>query len=256
MIRKLLLLLPAAGLLVLTGCPVTDASTGELSNGRFAYLCVDSSDPTCDGIVGKAVIPDLLAVGGAFDLEYAGDSGAGLVQVQPASDVMISSTAGTFAFRIPGIAAMLAKNNGGVVADFVHLRGVDVDHLDVLGESLAESIKTLEMTTGVAAALAVSPRDRLDARLGGALAYTWASSDPSIVAVNMASARNSVILAGIAAGTATVEVSLPSGLKMAVLVTVKQGVPMTTSSSSGAGGSSSSGSGTTTTGAGGAGGGK
>jgi hypothetical protein len=250
-------LLASAGLLALVGCNLADASTGELNHGRFAYLCVDSSDPTCNGLSGgDAVIPDLIAVGGSFDLEYAGEKrGAAPVHVQSASDVMISSSSGNFEFRIPGIAAMLAKGNDGVVADFVHLRGVSIDHLDVAGPDSAGAIKSIEITTDDPVSLFVTPRDSLGAGLAGALPYAWGSSSAAIVGVGVNGMKSAVTLTGHAVGTATVEVSLPSGVKMAVLVTVKQGKPSSTSSSSGAGGTGG-GSATTTTGAGGAGGGK
>lgn len=256
MTRKPLLMFAASGLLALASCGPFDASTGELNNGRFSYLCVDSSDSTCDDLPGNAVIPDLIAVGGTFDLEYAGDSkGSSPVQVQPASDTMISGASGNFKFRIPGIAAMLARNTSGVVADFVHLRGVSIDHLDVAGPSSTEGVKSVEMTTDADVTLEVSAKDPTGSKLAGALAYTWSSSSAKIVSLSVQGAKKRAVLTGLSAGTATVEVSLPSGEKMAVLVTVTQGSTSTSSgsSSSGQGGGGSSGS---TTGAGGAGGGK
>jgi hypothetical protein len=243
-----------SGLLALASCGPFDASTGELNNGRFSYLCVDSSDSTCDGLLGNAVIPDLIAVGGTFDLEYAGDSaGSSPVQVQPASDTMISGASGNFKFRVPGLAAMLARNTSGVVADFVHLRGATIDHLDVAGPSSTGAVKTVEMTTDDDVTLQVAAKDSLGSKLAGALAYTWSSSSSKIVSISVEGAKKRAVLTGLSAGTATIEVSLPTGEKMAVLVTVTQGSTGTSSSSSGQGGGSSSG---TTTGAGGAGGGK
>ncbi|MEP7124600.1 MAG: hypothetical protein ABJE95_26970 [Byssovorax sp.] len=259
MTRKLLLMVAASGLLALASCGPFDSSTGELNNGRFSYLCVDSSDSTCEGVLGNAAIPDRIAVGGTFDLEYAGDTkGSAPVQVQPASETMISGASGNFKFRIPGIGAMLARNTSGVVADFVHLRGVAVDHLNVGGPSSGEAVSKVEMTTEGNVTLEVSARDVSDAPLAGALAYTWSSSDEKIVALGVQGPKKIAVLTGLAAGTATVEVTLPGGLKMAVLVTVTQGSNTTTSSGSGSSGTGQGGSGSSgsTTGAGGAGGGK
>lgn len=252
--QKLLLMVAASGLLALASCGPFDSSTGELNNGRFSYLCVDSSDSTCDGLPDNAAIPDRIAVGGTFGLEYAGDSkGSSPVQVQPASDTMISGASGSFKFRIPGVAAVLARNTSGVVADFVHLRGVSIHHLDVAGPSSTGAVTTVEMTTDADVTLEVAPKDSSGAKLAGALAYTWSSSNFNVVSLSAAGPTTRVVLTGFSAGTATVEVSLPGGVKRAVLVTVKQGSTSTSSGSSGQGGSGSSG---TTTGAGGAGGGK
>ena len=256
MTRKPLLLVVASGLLALASCGPFDSSTGELNNGRFSYLCVDSSDSTCDGFTDNATIPDLIAVGGTFGLEYAGDSkGSSPVQVQPASDTMISGASGSFKFRIPGVAAMLARNTSGVVADFVHLRGVDIDHLDVAGPSSSQAVNTVEMTTDADVTLEVNAKDSTGSKLAGALAYTWSTSNFNVVSFSVQGATKRAVLTGFTAGTATIEASLPSGVKMAVLVTVTQG-STSTSSSSGSSGQGGGGSSGTTTGAGGAGGGK
>ena len=261
--RKLLLMVAASGLLALASCGPFDSSTGELNNGRFSYLCVDSTDSTCNGLPDRVAIPDRIAVGGTFGLEYAGDSkGSSPVQVQPASDTMISGASGSFKFRIPGVAAVLARNTSGVVADFVHLRGVSIHHLDVAGPSSTGAVTTVEMTTDADVTLEVAPKDISGVNLAGALAYTWSSSSFNVVSLSVPGPTTRVVLTGFSAGTATVEVSLPGGLKMAVVVTVTQGSNPTTSSSSGSSSSGSgqggagSGSSGTTTGAGGAGGGK
>ncbi len=256
MFRKPLFLLAAAGVLALTACGPFDSSSGELNNGRFSYLCIDSSDTTCDGFPGNTALPDRIAVGGAFDLEYAGDTtGSSPVQVQPASETMISDASGHLKFLVPGIGAMLARNTSGVVADFVHLRGASVDHLDVAGPSSTDSVTTVEMTTDDEVILQVAAKDAGGSRLAGALPYAWSSSSDTIVSLNGLGPKNRATLTGVAPGTATVEVTLPSGLKKSVLITVTQG------NTSGSSGSSSSGEGGaggggTTAGAGGAGGGK
>ena len=253
MTRRPLFLLATAGLLALASCGVKDASTGELNNGRFSYLCVDSSDGACEGSTGNVAIPGLIAAGGAFDLEYAGDSeGSSPVQVEPASETMISGATGHFKFLIPGVGAVLSRNTSGVVADFVHLRGAKVDHLDVAGPSSTGAVTEVDMTTDNDVTLRVVAKDDTGSTLAGALPYVWTSSNSKIVSLGLGP-KNRATLKGLAAGTTTVEVSLSSGLKMSVVVVVKQGKDPSTSSSSGQGGSG--GSGTTTTGAGGAGGG-
>jgi hypothetical protein len=259
MTRTPLLLLATTGLLALASCGPRDSSTGELNNGKFSYLCVNSGDASCDDAVSNHPIPDLLAVGGAFDLEYAGDSaGSAPVQIEPSSEVMISAASGHFKFLLPGVAAVLARNTSGGVADFIHLHAAGVEHLDVTESTSIGAATTVEMTTDNDVTLRVTPMSAESSLLSGALQYTWASSNENVVTVKGFGATNHTTLTGIAPGTATVMVSLPSGVKRSVLVTVTWGnKPTTTSSgSSGQGGSGGSATTTTTTGAGGAGGGK
>jgi hypothetical protein len=254
MTRRPLLLLATSSLFALAACGFPDATSGELNNGRFSYLCVDSSDTTCDGLIGNSSLPELIAVGGAFDLEYAGDSaGSSPVQVQPASETMISGASGHLKFLLPGIGAVVARNTSGVVADFVHLRGASIDHLDVAGPASSDFVTEVEMTSDDDVILQVAAKDNGGSPLSGALPYVWTSSNDKIVTLGEFGPKNRATLKGVAPGTATVEVTLPGGLKRSVVVTVKQGKG--SSSSSGEGGAGGGGGGGAT-GAGGAGGGK
>ena len=261
MMWRPLFLLATASLLALTGCPgAGDPSVGELNHGRFSYLCVNSSDALCDDTVSNQPIPALLAVGGAFDLEYAGDSaGSAPVQIEPASEVMISSASGHLKFLVPGVGAVLARSTSGGVADFIHLRATSVDHLDVTGPSSTDAVNAIDMTTSADVTLRVAPKSVESSLLAGALQYTWTSSSDKVVKLQSFGATNRTTLTGVAPGTATVTASLPSGVKLSVVVTVTQGTTGTTGStssgSSGQGGSGGSGTTTTPTGAGGAGGG-
>ncbi|MEO5727544.1 MAG: hypothetical protein ABI134_03765 [Byssovorax sp.] len=254
MTRRPLILLAAAGLLALASCSLRNNTTrGELSNGQFTYRCVDSSDAACDDPVGTAAVPALLAVGGTFDLEYVGDATeSSPVQLKAASEKMLSGASGNFEVLLPGVSAVLARDTSGVVADFIHLRGVNIDHLDVSGPSSTKAVTQVQMDIDKEIELQVVPKDELGARLAGAFPYAWSTSDFNVISLSPISKKNRVTLTAFSAGTATVEVSLPSGEKMAVVVTVKQG--MNTSSSSG--GEGGAGSSTGSTGAGGAGGGK
>lgn len=247
-----LILFATAGLLALASCGPLNASTGELDNGQFSYRCVDSSDAVCDDFVGVASMPELLAVGGAFDLQYAGDTtDSGPVKVEPASERMISSASGRFKLLLPGVSAALARNTSGVVADFIHLRGASVHHLDVAGPSSTQAVTQVQMDTDQEVDLQVAPKDEFGTSLAGALPYTWSISDSTVVALDTTLKKNRVTLTAFKAGTVTVEASLPSGARTSVVVTVKQGT--STSSSGGGGSGSSTGS---SSGAGGAGGGQ
>lgn len=136
---------------------------------------------------------------------------------------------------------MLAHTTSGGVADFIHLHAAGVDHLDVTGPTSNQATTTVEMTTDKDVTLRVTPRSIESSLLSGALAYTWASSSDKIVSLQSFGATNHSTLTGIAPGTATVVVSLPSGVKVSLLVTVAQGNnPTTSSSGSGQGGSGGS----------------
>lgn len=255
MTRRPLLSLAAASLLALTACGPIDAFSGELNNGRFAYQCVDSSDAACDDLAGAAPVPELLAVGGAFDLTYTGESAEGApVQLEPASETMISTASGSFKLLRSGVSAVLARSTSGVVADFIHLRGVSIDHLDVAGPSSTKAVTQVQMDTDNEVELQVAPKDDLGTSLAGAFPYAWTTSDATVVALDTRFKKNRVTLTALKAGTATVEVSFPGGVKTSVVVTAKQGTS-TSTSSGGEGGSGSTGTGSSS-GAGGAGGGQ
>jgi hypothetical protein len=251
MTRKPLFLLATMGMLALASC-LSDGSSGELNNGKFTYRCVDSSDATCDSFTATMAPPELIAVGAAFDLEYEGDTAeSSPVQVEPASDKMMSGTSGSFKFLLPGVSAVLARNTSGVVSDFIHLRSASIDHLDVAGPSSTGAVTQVQMDTDDDVRLQAAPKGASGAQLAGALPYAWSTSDETIVSLSVPTAKNRSTLTGHKAGTATVQVTLPGGLKTSVVVTVKQGT--NTSTGTGAGGAGSTGS---TGGAGGAGGGK
>lgn len=258
MIRRPVMMLAATGLLVLTSC-LRDPSTGELNNGKFNYLCVDSSDAACDGFSGAAPMPELIGVGAAFDLEYVGDTaGSAPVQVEPVSELTMSGASGHFKILKPGVAAVLSRNTSGVVADFIHLRGVAIDHLDVAGPSSTAGVTKVQMDTDSDVTLQVTAKAESGALLAGAVPYAWSTSDETIVSLGAPTSKSRAILIGHKAGTATIEVASPSGPKVAVVVTVKQGMNpgTTTSAGTGAGGSGGSMGTGGTGGAGGAGGGQ
>lgn len=258
MTRRPLILFATAGLLALAACGPLNTSSGELNNGRFAYQCADSSDAACDGLAGTVAVPGLIAIGGTFGIVYTGETVEGdPVQVVPASDKMMSGTAGTFRFLRPGVSAALARSTSGSVADFVHLHGALIDHLDVAGPSSTSAVTEVKMDTDNDIELQVSPRDALGTSLAGAFSYAWTTSDATVLSLDAPERKNRVNLTGLKAGKATVEVSLPGGAKRAVVVTVKQGTNSTTGSGGeGGAGSSSSSSTGSSSGAGGAGGGQ
>lgn len=259
MTRRPLILFATVGLLALGACGPLNTSSGELNNGRFSYLCVDSSDAACGDFAGSASMPTLIAVGGAFGIEYTGETVEGdPVQVVPASDKMMTGASGSFRLLRPGVSAALARSTSGSVADFVHLQGALIDHLDVGGPSSTTAVTAVQMDTDNGVDLQVTPKDDLGTSLAGAFPYTWSSSDATVLSFDAQDRRNRVKLIAFKPGKVTVEVSLPGGAKSAVVVTVKQG----TNTSSGTGGeggagSSASSSGTgSSSGAGGAGGGQ
>ena len=223
MTRRPLILFATVGLLALAACGPLNTSSGELNNGRFSYLCVDLSDAACEDFAGSVSVPTLIAVGGDFGIQYTGETVEGdPVQVVPASEKMMTGASGSFRFLRPGVSAALARSTSGSVADFVHLQGALIDHLDVGGPSSTAAVTAVQMDTDNGIDLQVTPRDDRGTRLAGAFSYAWSTSDATLVSFDAQERRNRVHLTASKPGKVTVEVSLPGGAKSAVVVTVKQ----------------------------------
>jgi hypothetical protein len=204
-------------------------SPGELNNGVFSYSCVTDSDAVCESndipLNALTRLPQAFAVGGRFNLAYAGDlpeTEDGYeysVVVVPASTLLVHQD-GVARFRVAdaGEAAMLARG-GETVADFIHVHATPVDHLDVTVDDAA--IASLTLASLSSTSVRALPRDADGITLGGSLGYLWSTSDDAIVTVAAATADNDATLQAIAPGAAIVTVSV-GGVVTEIPVTVEE----------------------------------
>lgn len=185
---------------------------GELSNGAFGYVCTTNTDVTCQNTFTPQFIPNAVAVGGQFNLEYSGDNPEtqdGIefqVRVVPASPSMVETVNGA-GFRItsPGEVAFLGRGANGVVADFVHVHAAVVDRIGMI--SAGQDVTSVEVDASFDVSITANPIDKDGQTLGGGLSYAWSSSDETIVSVASSSLDNHATITGNAAGNAMVSVT-------------------------------------------------
>jgi hypothetical protein len=184
----------AVGLsLLLHGCDENDdfdaPDRGELGNGHFLYECLNDTDSAClDG--GTATLPQAIAVGGRFDMRFPVVSGAQPTVIAPASAFVRRAGTGFEVLR-EGQFALLAVNGNTEVVDFKHLRAANTAEVRVQVGS-QPPVARLALAEGQTASLVAAPFDRDGIKLGGALVYTWRSSDPSCVSVDSLTQLNRV----------------------------------------------------------------
>ena len=200
---------------------------GELSNGSFAYVCTTNTDVTCQSSFSPTLIPNAVAVGGQFNIEYSGetpktDDGIEFqVRVVPASPSMVESVSGS-GFRIvsPGEVAFLGRGANGVVADFVHVHAAVVDRIGIV--SAGQDVSTVEVDASVDVSITANPIDEDGQTLGGGLNYAWASTDDTIASVSSSGLDNHATITGNAAGTAVISVT--AGDKSSTVAVTVEGI--------------------------------
>lgn len=225
MTRRLLSLAAAAMCATATaGCFI--GTKGDLQQGAFAYDCsAQRADAACDEVFGDmTTIPDGIAVGAIFSLEYGDEGDFGTVVdpsvfITPAAPSILEAAGGGFRFARPGVSAVLGMR-GAEVADFIHLHGEAIDHLQ-LDNGLGGFVGSVDLAAGASEAVVASPIDAAGFTLAGDLAYAWTSSDESVVTVDPLGidGANHATLQALQPGTATVTVSV-DGASVDIPVTV------------------------------------
>lgn len=247
------LALPALGCDGISG----PGTPGELGQGTFSYQCaLSEGDAVCNdaslnpinrdvvetqlGIDGQ--IPAGIAVNGRFQLTYFGDvttddfERLNLV-IEPAASDNIDEQGG-FRIREAGRHDFLARDKAeDEVADFIDLYAYNMTNLTIWMDE--QPLDELELTIGTVsthAILAATPTADIDGQeiyLGGAMAYEWESSDPSILAVDPAHStepepttsvelnNDEVRVTAVAVGTAVLTITV-GGFIRAMPVTVTQ----------------------------------
>ncbi len=191
-----------------TGCMA--GTGGELSNGAFIYDCSNTTDAACAGTFTTTIPASGVAVGSHFKINYQGehpeteDGVSFSVSVVPASPAMVEVDSTGFRAKLPGQMAFLGRGTNGVVADFVHVRAAAIDRVEVSESGLPQQSVTLAV--GQQVTLSAAPKDVTGQTLGGALAYDWLDSAPSIATLD-AQSGNVVTLYGAAAGSGNLTVT-------------------------------------------------
>lgn len=206
-----------------TGC--LPQTPGELDNGSFTYFCAGDDDLACtNDLFNASGVPEAIAVGAHFDLQFDPDGASSDAVLTPASrgilstDLSLDSDTTGFRFTSPGTVAILAKR-GNQVIDFVHVTGALLDRV-TLSDETGDLVTQMSISKSTYnARIAASPRDDLGNILAGTLHYTWTSSDTDVVSVDEGFAANEVSLYPRATGKATITVDV-EGMKSSVEVSV------------------------------------
>jgi hypothetical protein len=167
---------------------------GELGQGTFRYSCIEDGDPVCNttsavdsikvsgdlGLKGEA--PSAIAVGGRFDLTYFGDTRTDdgellLVKTQPARPDKVRSLGG-FEITTPGVHAFLARSPKGIVADFIQVKALVPQALDVWLDK--QRVQAIQLELGQEKTIAVVPHDGTGVALAGAFPYSWSVSGTAV----------------------------------------------------------------------------
>jgi hypothetical protein len=205
-------------LLFIAAASCLPRTTGELNNGGFTYFCASDDDLACrDDRSGASDIPPAIAVGAHFDLDFSppllSTGTPAVTRIQPASpDILVAEssldpdTTG-FRFKAPGTVAVLAKS-GAEVVDFVHVTGANIDHVSIVDGLGNEAMAVSIASASFGETLKALPRDAESHTLAGALAYSWSSSDESVVSVSEGFRSNEVDLIPNGPGKATITVKV------------------------------------------------
>lgn len=176
--------------------PIERAS-GALSNGRFEWICLEGSDPTC----GSRVFPLAVAAGARFSLDFRTSSelpaGVGDPMLSAVGASLVGGDGTGFSAPLPGVATVVAVSEEAAI-DFI-----EVEVLSVTRLSLSRTLPPPEPNEWGCTPGAPSPAEgeRADlvvgdsftvqvmpyagsTRLGGGLDYTWESLTPDVLVVS------------------------------------------------------------------------
>lgn len=197
---------------MLSGCIKDDRdyedsrARGDLGAGEFLYGCFNDTDSACEDS-DDPILPRAIAVGGRFDLRFATKSGPLPSVIAPANDY-VRPVEGGFQVRAAGLFALLAVNANREVVDIKHLRSAEIDEVRVQEQGeLPET--TLRLEPRASTQLLAIPYDSRGVPLGGALSYSWSSSDEAQVSVESLAALNRVrVRAGTRPGKAMLRIDI------------------------------------------------
>lgn len=172
--------------LAVMGC----GSESELVRGSFDYECVADEDSACWGTLSPTGVPDRIAVGGLFAIDYKPFEGAPNHAVVPVSnDRASSNSSGTMQLVEEGVQALLAQNlTTKATSDYLVVNGVRPADLFVSDEQdpSADPLPSIELEVMMPTTFFVRPAGPDGATLPGALTFTWTTEDPMVATVEVA----------------------------------------------------------------------
>jgi hypothetical protein len=230
----------------LVACGAFNSSTGregDLGNGVFAYNCQDDSDPTCPS--GKTSIPGCdsyqgykaagtgtncfpssIAVGGKFRVQYYANPDLVQSTGNPtiravSSDYLESAGDGIFLAKKAGWDGVVATSTvNSQVVDYTILRITPIATLKLRDDAGQPATTSITLRVGVSTAYHVIAEGNLTEPLAGAINFTWASTDQTIVKLMKGNPTAAMTLQGLAAGKATISVKTDSNISVSIDVTV------------------------------------
>ena len=203
-----------AALLAASGCLSSGSGSGgcdpndALGQGSFSYVCpapdpADPSTPTPDALCASDALASLggslpdVAVGAPFSLQFNGSSGQA---PQPAVASLAQSAPGGWSLTQPGWLGFVVWSGSDVI-DFTHVHAQAIASV-----RLEPPLPDTPVAVGFVADLAVTPLGADGGVLGGAIACTFSTSDPSVLSATGRLGRV-VTVTALAAGDATVAAS-------------------------------------------------
>lgn len=220
-LRRLGLIVGA--LTALTACDLNDSGrSGELERGLFFYECDNNPDDAfCDRPAFDREFPAAVAVGAAFKIDYAPNSGANHVDLVSGCLDCMKRTSDGFVMSEPGRAPLLVETGLGEIYDVLHIEAKAAAELVVRVDGEPWPDGELLLVGGSLYELNATPQAADGTELGGALDYTWQIADESVVELMSSGERNDIELRAVGEGQTTVTVS--SGeLSFEIAVDVKE----------------------------------
>ena len=164
---------------------------GELGVGAFLYRCPTAGDPACPGgVLIAPAFPEAFARGSRISLTYTWADDADhyndpLPQLESPVLSLLRRDGDRFIALATGYAPILAVTGNSQVVDLVHLWLREVDALKAVdtADPSAVSLLELKLAEGDTAELQGFPVDGDGVRLGGVLPQSWASADPTVLAI-------------------------------------------------------------------------
>ena len=170
--------------LLLSACDqVPDESkSGTLGKGNFSYVCINSGDPSCPDSSGfEQPFPFAVALGGRFSVVYTPSDPTAYpnVDIEAVSSDFFESDGNVFGALRVGTPWFVAFTQDGTVLDFTSVTVQPIATVQVSDTTPSPGPYVVGSTRTYGA----TAQGALGQTLAGDVAYSWASSDPNVVAV-------------------------------------------------------------------------